>query len=63
MKQSEIKMNLVLFRELLAKDQPIIRRLLQAMMNMECEDLVVGLVLGLRLANRVEQHNRIEATT
>ena len=56
-------MNLVLFRELLAKDQPIICRLLQAMMNMECEDLVVGLVLGLRLANRVEQHNRIEATT
>ena len=56
-------MNLVLFRELLAKDQPIISRLLQAMMNMECIDLIVGLVLGLRFENRVEQHNRIEATT
>jgi len=50
-----------LIRKFLAKDQPIIRRLLQAMMNMKCEDLI--LVFSLRFANRIEQQNRIEATT
>ena len=54
-------MNLVLFRELFAKDQPVIRLFLQAMMNMKCEDLI--LVFSLRFANRIKQHNRIEATT